>query len=389
MLQNTLRKGNPECSLLNPFWEAKNFHTAQERKPISGLVAKRYVENSQLKVIKETEEIKSSKHEETTKTVATVTASSQASSFVHSNFQREDIDTIKVTTVTSTSTVTEQAPTEAEILEWTTYDQYDLGDPMMVAEYASEIKEYLLQLEKKTHPDPDYMRIQDELTWKMRSILVDWIINIHCNYGYHPETLYLAINIMDRFLAIRQVSMEKLQLVGITALCIAAKYEEVVPMQYADYLSATDNGYESEELQKAERYVLGILGWDLSYPSPMGPLRYIHSKANPNDNQARTVSKYLTELTLIDKNFLKYYPSQIAAATTWFARFMLNRGEWCRKLTFCSGYTSAELRPIAVELATFLRSDIPFVCCFQKYTQKRCLRTSAFVKAWLEEHPEF
>jgi G2/mitotic-specific cyclin 2 len=62
----------------------------------------------------------------------------------------------------------------------------------------------------------------------MREMLVDWMCQAHLRYHMLPETLWIAVNIVDRFLTIRAVSLVKLQLVGITALFIAAKYEEIL-----------------------------------------------------------------------------------------------------------------------------------------------------------------
>jgi hypothetical protein len=62
----------------------------------------------------------------------------------------------------------------------------------------------------------------------MREKVVDWMCLAHLRYHMTPETLWIAVNIMDRFLSNRQVSVVKLQLVGAISLFIAAKYEEII-----------------------------------------------------------------------------------------------------------------------------------------------------------------
>lgn len=123
---------------------------------------------------------------------------------------------------------------------------------MMVSEYVEEIFEYLRQLEKDTMPNANYMDNQKELQWKMRSILVDWLIEVHTKFRLLPETLYLTVNIIDRlaiqitnirFLSNRVVSLVKLQLVGITALFIASKYEEVISPSLSSFLYMAEDGY--------------------------------------------------------------------------------------------------------------------------------------------------
>jgi len=63
----------------------------------------------------------------------------------------------------------------------------------------------------------------------MRAILVDWLVEVHMKFNLVPETLFLCINVIDRYCEIVNVPRAKLQLVGVTALLIACKYEEIYP----------------------------------------------------------------------------------------------------------------------------------------------------------------
>ena len=102
-------------------------------------------------------------------------------------------------------------------------------------------------------PDPLYMTRQTELTWRMRGILTDWLVDVHAKFRLLPETIFLATHIIDRFLSVKAVSLVKFQLVGVTALFIAAKYEEIVCPSISSFLYMTDGGYTDEEILKAER----------------------------------------------------------------------------------------------------------------------------------------
>ena len=168
---------------------------------------------------------------------------------------------------------------------------------------------------------------QPNLKWEMRGILTDWLIEVHNKFRLLPETLFLAINIADRFLSARVVSLSKLQLVGLTCLFIAAKYEEVICPSVSNFLYMADGGYTDEEIIAAEKYVLTTLNFDLSYPNPMHFLRRV-SKAEGYDIQSRTVAKYLMEISLVDERFLSIEPSRLAASATWMARLVLGRDEW-------------------------------------------------------------
>jgi hypothetical protein len=206
-------------------------------------------------------------------------------------------------------------------------DREDLEDPLMVAEYVVEIFEYLKKLEVDTRPNADYMDHQEDLEWKMRGILVDWLIEVHTRFHLLPETLFLAVNIIDRFLSTKVVQLDRLQLVGVTAMFIASKYEEVLSPHVANFRHVADDGFTEAEILSAERYVLTALNYDLSFPNPMNFLRRI-SKADNYDIQTRTLGKYLMEISLLDHRFMHYLPSHVAAASMYLARKILERGEW-------------------------------------------------------------
>jgi G2/mitotic-specific cyclin 1/2 len=173
------------------------------------------------------------------------------------------------------------------------------------------------------------MELQKELQWKMRSILVDWLVEVHVKFRLLPETLFLAVNLIDRFLSLRVVSLVKLQLVGLTCLFIASKYEEVISPSIQNFLYMAEDNYTEDEIVRAERYVLQVLKFGLQYPTPMSFLRR-SSKADDYDIQTRTLSKYLMEITLLDHRFLKVPASLVAASAHYLSRHMLNRGKWVR-----------------------------------------------------------
>ncbi|GAA5870463.1 hypothetical protein JCM8547_004039 [Rhodosporidiobolus lusitaniae] len=243
---------------------------------------------------------------------------------------------------------------------WEDLDVDDDEDPLMVSAYVVEVYEYLRELELTTMPEADYMANQNEVTWKMRGILVDWLVEIHTKFRLLPETIFLAVNIIDRFLSVRVVSLVKFQLVGVTALFIAAKYEEVCCPSVQNFLYMTDGGYTDEEILKAERYILGIIGFNLSYPNPINFLRRI-SKADGYDMQSRTIAKYLMEISIIDHRFMSTPPSLIAAGAAWLARKVLAKGHWDANLVHYSGYSESELKPTAQLMLDYVVRTSPIL----------------------------
>ena len=217
-------------------------------------------------------------------------------------------------------------------------------DTTMVAEYGDEIFQYMRELEVskfdsltehfvlillkiKMLPNAHYMDNQAEIQWSMRSVLMDWLVQVHHRFGLLPETLFLCCNYIDRFLSCKVVSLGKLQLVGATAIFIAAKYEEINCPSVQEIVYMVDNGYTVDEILKAERFMLSMLQFELGWPGPMSFLRRI-SKADDYDLETRTLAKYFLELTIMDERFVGSPPSFLAAGAHCLARMMLKKGPW-------------------------------------------------------------
>lgn len=264
-------------------------------------------------------------------------------------------------------------------------DLEDMDDPLMVAEYVVEIFEYMKKLEVATQPNPDYMDHQDDLEWKMRGILIDWLIEVHTRFHLLPETLFLAVNIIDRFLSTKVVQLDRLQLVGVTGMFIASKYEEVISPNVANFRHVADDGFTEEEILSAERYVLTALNYDLSYPNPMNFLRRI-SKADEYDIQTRTLGKYLMEISLLDHRFMQYLPSHIAAASMYLARIILEKGEWNATLGHYAGYSEEEIEPVFKLMVDYLARPVTHEAFFKKYASKRFLKASILTRKWAKKY---
>lgn len=176
-------------------------------------------------------------------------------------------------------------------------------------------------------PDPHYIERQTEIQWSMRAVLMEWIVQVHSRFGLLPETLFLTVNYIDRFLSAKVVSIGKLQLVGATAILVASKYEEINCPSLQEIVYMVDNGYSPEEILKAERFMLSMLGFELGWPGPMSFLRRV-SKADDYDLDTRTLAKYFLELTIMDERFVAAPPSYLAAGAHCLSRLILQKGHW-------------------------------------------------------------
>jgi hypothetical protein len=125
-------------------------------------------------------------------------------------------------------------------------DRQDADNVQFVAEFTKDIMKHFINTEMNNQPKAKYMEMQPQITERMRSILIDWIIEVHFQFKLKPESLFLTVNMIDRYLEHAMVSKEKLQLVGVSAMLIACKYEEIWPPLIKDYIHMCDNAYDKD-----------------------------------------------------------------------------------------------------------------------------------------------
>lgn len=147
----------------------------------------------------------------------------------------------------------------------------------------------------------------------MRAILVDWLVEVHMKFRLVQETLYLCINIIDRYCAIKAVSRAHLQLVGVTALLIACKYEEIYPPEVRDCVYITDRAYTRQQVLDMEQDILKTLEWRVTVPTAYPFLLRFLQIVHATDLQVHAANYYM-ERTLQEHDLLAYPPSLVCAA---------------------------------------------------------------------------
>ncbi|XP_027250720.1 cyclin-A1 isoform X2 [Cricetulus griseus] len=227
----------------------------------------------------------------------------------------------------------------------------DLGsDVINVTEYAEEIHRYLREAEVRHRPKAHYMRKQPDITEGMRAILVDWLVEVGEEYKLRTETLYLAVNFLDRFLSCMSVLRGKLQLVGTAAILLASKYEEIYPPDVDEFVYITDDTYTKRQLLRMEHLLLKVLAFDLTVPTTnQFLLQYLRRQGVCI--RTENLAKYVAELSLLEADpFLKYLPSLVAAAAYCLANYIVNRHFWPETLAAFTGYSLSEIVPCLSEL---------------------------------------
>ncbi|KAL8172204.1 hypothetical protein V2J09_024008 [Rumex salicifolius] len=253
-------------------------------------------------------------------------------------------------------------------------DAADVDNELAVVEYVEDIYKFYKQTENETQLH-DYMNSQPELNEKMRAILVDWLIEVHNRFELMPETLYLAINLVDRFLCLKTVPRKELQLLGIGAMLIACKYEEIWAPQVREFVFISDNVYTNEQILRTEKIILGKLEWNITVPtSYMFLARFI--KAAIADTELENMAYFFAELALMNYTALVYCPSMIAASAVYVARRTLHKSPaWTETLKLHTQFTESHLMDCAKLLVTqhSTAAESKLQAIYKKYSKpERC-----------------
>lgn len=266
-------------------------------------------------------------------------------------------------------------------------DKDDQSDPQLVTEYVNQIYMYLRQVEKEQYVEKDYLgnKRGGLILPKMRAVLVDWLVEVHQQFSMLQETLYLTVAILDRFLqkSASKIPRKSLQLVGVTAMFIASKYEEMYAPEIGDFVYITDSAYTQSQIRQMEIEILRVLNFDMGRPLPLHFLRR-NSKAGCVDARVHTLAKYIMELTIIEYNLMHIPPSKLAAASLVISMKFFDDEEdkplcdyWTPTLAYYAWYEWSDLKEIVDELLAMVmrtctaRPDAKQMAIRTKYSNKK------------------
>ncbi|KAL4227464.1 G2/mitotic-specific cyclin-B2 [Mactra antiquata] len=255
-------------------------------------------------------------------------------------------------------------------------DANDKENPQLVSEYVNDIYDYMRDLEVKYPIQSNYLE-NKEITGKMRAILIDWLCQVHHRFHLLQETLYLTVAIIDRFLQEKPVPKNKLQLVGVTSMLIASKYEEMYAPEVADFVYITDNAYNKKEILDMEQNILRTLKFSFGRPLCLHFLRR-DSKAGQVDAVKHTLAKYLMELTITEYDMVQYLPSLIAAAALCLSMKLLDNSRWTETLSHYSSYSESDLLQTMQKLASLVikAENCKLTAVHTKYSSSKFMKIS-------------
>jgi Cyclin, N-terminal domain/Cyclin, C-terminal domain len=264
-------------------------------------------------------------------------------------------------------------------------DADDFFNPQSAADYVQDIYDYLRNRED-THPvNARYMLRQLDINQGMRKLLANWMIEVAIEFQLMSETLFLSVSLLDQFLQLRQVPRDRLQLLGMTAMFIASKYEEIWHPPVEDFIHICVGTYERDEILKMELYMLQTLEYNLSFVTPLQFLRRF-SKAARSDPRLHTCCKYFLELSLPQYGMLSFKPSMVAAAAVYLGRKLAGKKPaWDDTLEYYTTYSEEQIMPCVKSIVHVLRKEAAAGDDGQsrpvtdKYADKQLYRVSTIV----------
>lgn len=163
-----------------------------------------------------------------------------------------------------------------KICEITLFDQFTPqlkeNSPLPSLPWAdrNEVWRVMIEKDQEYKRDSNYLDKHPKLRPRMRSVLLDWLIEVSEVYRLHRETFYLAVDFVDRYLSIKSnIAKDRLQLVGVTSLFVASKIEEIYPPKLNEFSYVTDGACTEDEIIGQEVLLMQALNWKLSPVTPI------------------------------------------------------------------------------------------------------------------------
>eukprot|EP00479_Gromia_sphaerica_P012948 TRINITY_DN701_c0_g2_i1.p1 TRINITY_DN701_c0_g2~~TRINITY_DN701_c0_g2_i1.p1 ORF type:complete len:295 (-),score=64.53 TRINITY_DN701_c0_g2_i1:151-1035(-) len=265
-------------------------------------------------------------------------------------------------------------------------DIKDGPNPRWVTEYVTDVFFNMQKQEKLRMIPPNYMSQQKDINEKMRVILIDWLVEVHEKFNLMNETLFLTVNIIDRFPTKENVVRKKLQLVGCTAMLIASKYEEIYAPEVRDFVYISDKACRKEDILDMEGVILQTLDFQITTPSSrLFAERYFH--VSGCSQAVWYLCQCILELAMMDLTTLSTPPSLLAASSLYIAMRFVSGTDWTSDLVAQTGYKEEQLN--WKQLYCLILDPHPKEKAIRKkYSNKKKLSVDRFLTSAKEKHEQ-
>ena len=198
------------------------------------------------------------------------------------------------------------------VLTWKTIN--DSNSSFIPMEYMNEIWESFIEKEYfNIYSYDSILEKQTDIKEQMRCILIDWLISLQNKFFKNIKTLFLTVNLIDRYLSQKQIFRTHFQLLGVTALFIACKYEEMYMNNINDFVDITAKAFDKYEILKMESELIDLVDFNLDLPLSLDFFGLLGSMYKFNKKEFK-LGYFLLEAYLLSLNCCKYKQRQIGLA---------------------------------------------------------------------------
>lgn len=230
-------------------------------------------------------------------------------------------------------------------------DARDQDDPLQVTEYAQEMYSVFREREEEeeTQVRPTYLKNQPRINKQMRAILIDWLAKVVFKLNFGKDTLFLTVNILDRFLEKTEMKLRRpyLQLVGTVAFFIASKYEEVFAVGLSELVQLCDHAYCRQDILRMEVQILRTLGYRMTVATANTFLSHFLRANNADGVEIGAIANYVLTESLLSYELLRFRPSELAAASVMIARDAVGSDLWSDTLQHYTHYLASNITVVA------------------------------------------
>ncbi|RZB98453.1 putative cyclin-B3-1 isoform B [Glycine soja] len=248
-----------------------------------------------------------------------------------------------------------------------------------VSEYIDDIYLYYWVTEAHNPLLANYMSIQTDISPPLRGILINWLIEVHFKFDLMPETLYLTVTLLDQYLSLVTIKKTDMQLVGLTALLLASKYEDFWHPRVKDLISISAESYTRDQMLGMEKLILRKLKFRLNAPTPyVFMVRFL--KAAQSDKKLEHMAFFLVDLCLVEYEALAFKPSLLCASALYVARCTLQiTPPWTPLLHKHARYEVSQIRDCADMILKFHKAAGvgKLKVIYEKYSRQELSRVAA------------
>lgn len=223
--------------------------------------------------------------------------------------------------------------------------------------HESMLHEMIDESNRAKRPTQHCLALQTQINSRMRRILIDWMVEVHIRFKLLPETLFITVNLMDRFAQGNHIPKKEFQLVGVTCMLIAGKYEEIYPPLIENYVDITDRAYTKQDIIEKERDVLQFMQFDMTFATIFRFLQR-YSRLGQCTQMVFSLAQYCVELSLIEVTMNKYPADLLACSAIYVGKKMMQQRQpaWSTLMSQYTGHCEANLKPCVRDICLLLKN---------------------------------